>query len=71
MNKNRLLCFCTKAHNVYVLALSFAGIIRCQLLENQLEDAAQQLDFLNEIQQSIGKSAVSLMIKTTADHFHH
>ncbi|KAJ8306896.1 hypothetical protein KUTeg_014980 [Tegillarca granosa] len=32
-------------------------IIHCQLLENQLDDAAQQLEFLNEIQQSIGKSA--------------
>ncbi|XP_032880066.1 tetratricopeptide repeat protein 21B isoform X1 [Amblyraja radiata] len=33
------------------------GIIRCQLIKGQLEDAEQQLDFLNEIQQSIGKSA--------------
>ncbi|XP_072118143.1 tetratricopeptide repeat protein 21B [Mobula birostris] len=32
------------------------GIIRCQLIEGYLEDAEQQLDFLNEIQQSIGKS---------------
>lgn len=39
---------------------ALTGIIRCQLIENQLEDAAQQLDFLNEIQQSIGKTAVSL-----------
>ena len=37
----------------------FSGIIRCQLIENQLEDAAQQLEFLGEIQQSIGTSAVS------------
>ena len=29
-------------------------------MEDMLEDAAQQLEFLNEIQQSIGKSAVSL-----------
>ena len=36
------------------------GVSRCQLLENHLEDAAQQLEFLNEIQQSIGKSAVSI-----------
>ena len=28
-------------------------------MENQLEDAAQQLEFLGEIQQSIGTSAVS------------
>ena len=34
------------------------GIINCQLLENMIEDAEQQLEFLNEIQQSIGKSAV-------------
>ncbi|XP_051479134.1 tetratricopeptide repeat protein 21B isoform X2 [Apus apus] len=32
------------------------GIIRCQLIQGQLEDAEQQLEFLNEIQQSIGKS---------------
>ncbi|XP_064595299.1 tetratricopeptide repeat protein 21B-like isoform X2 [Liolophura sinensis] len=36
---------------------ALTGIIRCQLEENQLDDAAQQLEFLNEIQQSIGKSA--------------
>ncbi|XP_013391055.1 tetratricopeptide repeat protein 21B [Lingula anatina] len=36
---------------------ALTGIIRCQLAENQLEDAAQQLEFLSEIQQSIGKSA--------------
>ncbi|ELU05036.1 hypothetical protein CAPTEDRAFT_159405 [Capitella teleta] len=36
---------------------ALTGVIRCQLIENQLEDAAQQLDFLNEIQQSIGKSS--------------
>ena len=29
-------------------------------MEGQLEDAEQQLEFLNEIQQSIGKSAVSV-----------
>ena len=34
------------------------GIIRCQLVQGQLEDAEQQLEFLNEIQQSIGKSGV-------------
>ncbi|EDO49516.1 predicted protein, partial [Nematostella vectensis] len=36
---------------------ALTGIIRCQLIEGQLEDAEQQLEFLNEIQQSIGKSA--------------
>ncbi|KAI2660900.1 Tetratricopeptide repeat protein 21B [Labeo rohita] len=34
------------------------GIIRCQLMEGHIEDAEQQLEFLTEIQQSIGKSGV-------------
>ncbi|XP_059783997.1 tetratricopeptide repeat protein 21B isoform X5 [Balaenoptera ricei] len=33
------------------------GFIQCQLIEGQLQDADQQLEFLSEIQQSIGKSA--------------
>nr|XP_019582896.1 PREDICTED: tetratricopeptide repeat protein 21B isoform X1 [Rhinolophus sinicus] len=33
------------------------GFIRCQLIEEQLQDADQQLEFLSEIEQSIGKSA--------------
>ncbi|ESO93623.1 hypothetical protein LOTGIDRAFT_189817 [Lottia gigantea] len=36
---------------------SLTGIIQCQLIENQLDDASQQLEFLNEIQQTIGRSA--------------
>lgn len=43
--------------NIYLL---FKGIIRCQLIENQLDDAAQQLDFLQEVQQSIGRTSVSI-----------
>ncbi|XP_040296219.1 tetratricopeptide repeat protein 21B [Bufo bufo] len=35
---------------------ALTGIIRCQVLEGQLQDADQQLEFLMEIQQSIGKS---------------
>ncbi|XP_029461519.1 tetratricopeptide repeat protein 21B isoform X2 [Rhinatrema bivittatum] len=35
---------------------ALTGIIRCQLIEGQLQDADQQLEFLAEIQQSIGKS---------------
>ena len=35
-------------------------MIGCQLIEGHLEDAEQQLEFLTEIQQSIGKSAVRL-----------
>jgi tetratricopeptide repeat protein 21B len=33
------------------------GVILCQLLENQVDEAQQQIEFLNEIQSSIGKSA--------------
>ena len=48
-----------KKKHISCCSLLFVGIIRCQLQENQLEDAAQQLEFLGEIQQSIGTSAVS------------
>lgn len=33
------------------------GIIECQLIQNKLDDAAQQLEFLSEIQMSIGKTS--------------
>ena len=46
---------------VDVLLTLIIGIIKCQLIEGQLEDAEQQLEFLNEIQQSIGKSSVSCL----------
>lgn len=36
---------------------ALTGVIWCQLLEDQLDEAAQQLEFLNEIQSSIGVSA--------------
>ncbi|XP_070278930.1 tetratricopeptide repeat protein 21B isoform X2 [Myotis yumanensis] len=35
------------------------GCIRCQLIEGQLQEADQQLEFLSEIQQSFGKYAPS------------
>ena len=49
-------------YNIYIYVYVIIGIIRCQLLENQLDDASQQLEFLNEIQQSIAKSPVSYKI---------
>lgn len=45
-----------------VLLCLVLGFIRCQLIEGQLQDADQQLEFLREIQQSIGKSAVKCFI---------
>ncbi|XP_047456224.1 tetratricopeptide repeat protein 21B [Mugil cephalus] len=42
---------------------ALTGIIRCQLIEGHLEDAEQQLEFLTEIQQSIGKSGELLFLR--------
>lgn len=36
---------------------ALAGIIYCQLVDGQLAEAEQQLEFLNEVQSSIGKQA--------------
>ncbi|XP_012939708.1 tetratricopeptide repeat protein 21B isoform X2 [Aplysia californica] len=36
---------------------ALTGIISCQLLLGHVDEAAQQLEFLNEIQQNIGRSA--------------
>lgn len=46
----------------YFCPVWFVGFIRCQLIEEQLQDADQQLEFLSEIEQSIGKSAVQYFI---------
>uniref|UniRef100_F7FMX1 Tetratricopeptide repeat domain 21A n=1 Tax=Monodelphis domestica TaxID=13616 RepID=F7FMX1_MONDO len=37
---------------------ALTGIIWCQILEGNLEEAEQQLEFLKEVQQSLGKSEV-------------
>ncbi|KAG7464116.1 hypothetical protein MATL_G00183890 [Megalops atlanticus] len=42
---------------------ALTGIIRCQLMEGLVEDAEQQLEFLAEIQQSIGKSGELLYLR--------
>lgn len=49
----------------FVFCFFSSGKIRCQLMEGQLEDAEQQLEFLTEIQQSIGKSGVMSMRECT------
>uniref|UniRef100_A0A9R1SDY0 Tetratricopeptide repeat domain 21B n=2 Tax=Cyprinus carpio TaxID=7962 RepID=A0A9R1SDY0_CYPCA len=46
-----------------VSALIGESIIRCQLMEGHIEDAEQQLEFLTEIQQSIGKSGELLYLR--------
>ncbi|XP_069814949.1 tetratricopeptide repeat protein 21A isoform X2 [Dendropsophus ebraccatus] len=54
----------TKASSWYSTAMkidgnhveALIGIIWCQILQDNLEEAEQQLDFLREVQQSIGKS---------------
>ncbi|XP_071943351.1 tetratricopeptide repeat protein 21B-like [Antedon mediterranea] len=43
---------------------ALTGIIRCQLIEDNLEDAEQQLEFLGEIQDSIGKSAEIIYLRS-------
>ncbi|XP_036378258.1 tetratricopeptide repeat protein 21B [Megalops cyprinoides] len=47
---------------------ALAGVIRCQLLQGQLEEAAQQLEFLGEIQQSIGQSAELGLLQAMLAH---
>ncbi|KAJ8385445.1 hypothetical protein AAFF_G00188970 [Aldrovandia affinis] len=42
---------------------ALTGIIRCQLTEGHVADAEQQLEFLAEIQQSIGKSGELLYLR--------
>ncbi|XP_075683454.1 tetratricopeptide repeat protein 21A [Rhinoderma darwinii] len=54
----------TKAASWYSTAMkldgnhveALIGIIWCQILQDNLEEAGQQLDFLREVQQSLGKS---------------
>jgi tetratricopeptide repeat protein 21B len=48
---------------------ALTGIIRCQLIEDQIDEAAQQLEFLNEIQQSLGRSAVRFIFLFLCWHF--
>ncbi|XP_060036382.1 tetratricopeptide repeat protein 21A isoform X2 [Erinaceus europaeus] len=44
-------------------AAALTGIIWCQILEGQLEEAEHQLEFLKEVQQSLGKSKVLLFLQ--------
>ncbi|KAK7816734.1 hypothetical protein U0070_009259, partial [Myodes glareolus] len=42
---------------------ALAGSIWCQILQGQLEEAAHQLEFLREVQQSLGKSEVLVFLQ--------
>ncbi|KAM9601421.1 tetratricopeptide repeat protein 21A isoform 2-T2 [Trichechus inunguis] len=42
---------------------SLTGIIWCQILEGHLEEAEHQLEFLKEVQQSLGKSEVLVFLQ--------
>ena len=37
------------------------GKLRCQIAEDQLEDAAQQIEFLTEVQQNLNSNAVRII----------
>ncbi|NXL43527.1 TT21B protein, partial [Podilymbus podiceps] len=56
VNSGKQSMYLTMKTNCNKMFKCITGIIRCQLIQGQLEDAEQQLEFLNEIQQSIGKS---------------
>ncbi|XP_075778959.1 tetratricopeptide repeat protein 21A isoform X3 [Pelodiscus sinensis] len=42
---------------------ALTGIIWCQVLEGKLDEAEHQLEFLKEVQQSIGKSAILVYLQ--------
>uniref|UniRef100_A0A8B9LSI0 Tetratricopeptide repeat domain 21B n=1 Tax=Astyanax mexicanus TaxID=7994 RepID=A0A8B9LSI0_ASTMX len=51
-----------EAHRWYTKALNIDQGSMCQLMDGQVEKASQQLDFFQEVQQSLGRSAeVSLL----------
>ena len=55
----------TNSHLLYhrsdnVVGVFLLGVIRCQIIEGMLDDAEQQLEFLHEVQQGAGLSAVSI-----------
>ncbi|CAB1350057.1 unnamed protein product, partial [Coregonus sp. 'balchen'] len=47
---------------------ALAGLIRCQLMNGQLQEAANQLEFLREIHQSIGQSAELVLLQALLVH---
>ena len=57
--KEAMRCYRTAMQQDESSVSALTGIISCQLKLGHVDEAAQQLDFLNEIQQSIGRSAVS------------
>ena len=47
---------------VTVLFQALTGIIHCQIMQEQLDEAQQQLEFLKEIQSTIGKPSQVLYL---------
>ncbi|XP_045566828.1 tetratricopeptide repeat protein 21B isoform X2 [Salmo salar] len=47
---------------------ALAGLIRCQLMDGQLQEAANQLEFLREIHQAIGQSAELVLLQALLVH---
>jgi len=46
------------ASRSHTFVCALLGVITCQLHENQLDSAAGQLDFLNEVKDTISKTPV-------------
>ncbi|XP_004081785.1 tetratricopeptide repeat protein 21B [Oryzias latipes] len=62
--KEALKWYKTSTSNKEAASISaLTGIVRCHLMEGHVDDAEQQLEFLTEIQKSIGKSGELLYLQ--------
>ena len=55
--KDAMKCYRSALKTDETSLFALTGLLHCQLLENQLDDAASQLEFLSELKDSIGTSA--------------